>query len=738
VNFLQKNLTNFISAGMFNFGTSSSSTLNVNQDTKQPGNLSFGSLNLSTGDSQGFNVFSSCMPTLDMVFKRDNVQPANNQLVDSNLMFDFRQPKVNNPPIQPPVATLAMTSDSTCPATPEPQPPCALEPSSDPARLAEYISKYAQTVGSSLSTAVIRKEVCTNPIIKRFSHSLISSDNSRVYGLLNTSTGATLLTVDIAHRNQVSKQRLDITDYITELIVDPFDNNLILFSQSSMIVHLLNRSTGKVINSYSHTFSYYPYFSQLHRKTYLFLLMPNEAIAGIAIYILDLKTQNLHQCPVPIFTFEFLDKEVCRLADSDTYSFSSTDVTRAYICPFGASTDCLNMSSSNQLPQSQSFLFEESVFYVGLELLLPSNEVALVHSMVGPILLEPIKQRIASLSKIKASDSIKMISSDNFSVDFYLVQQIQSLVISREEPKHLIGIIPVAVCSLDDDVYSHFFLCMSWAGKQTSASLYELCGAENFLYECNHPITISLQDALCSYKDEAICIHRVTTFRSSFNTNGIGAKILLLGTKTIEDTLHEFTVTVFNVASASLEETAVTIQGDFPVLLGYDPTHHFILCASGTLASISILRMTSQPPVAYDPLVFNHSTTQISTSLPQQITNWLSRLSANKLFEESLAYLKSTPVTQIDPDTLNAKLTSLNEVIIAVLSHSFPGESSLIKALLKTTESLLGQIFKNNNLLLQAMQQIDTNLVQLSCECISNSSSIVAKNINDDTISSYL
>lgn len=146
--------------------------------------------------------------------------------------------------------------------------------------------------------------------------------------------------------------------------------------------------------------------------------MPNEAIAGIAIYILDLKTQNLHQCPVPIFTFEFLDKEVCRLADSDTYSFSSTDVTRAYICPFGASTDCLNMSSSNQLPQSQSFLFEESVFYVGLELLLPSNEVALVHSMVGPILLEPIKQRIASLSKIKASDSIKMISSDNFSVDF--------------------------------------------------------------------------------------------------------------------------------------------------------------------------------------------------------------------------------------------------------------------------------------------------------------------------------
>lgn len=126
----------------------------------------------------------------------------------------------------------------------------------------------------------------------------------------------------------------------------------------------------------------------------------------------------------------------------------------------------------------------------------------------------------------------------------------------------------MAVCSLDDDVYSHFFLCMSWAGKQTSASLYELCGAENFLYECNNPITISLQDALCSYKDEAICIHRVTAFRSSFNTNGIGAKILLLGTKTIEDTLHEFTVTVFNVASASLEETAVTIQEISPSCLG--------------------------------------------------------------------------------------------------------------------------------------------------------------------------
>ncbi|EFO62341.1 Hypothetical protein GLP15_603 [Giardia lamblia P15] len=722
---------------MFNFGTNSSSTLNVNQDIKQPGNLSFGNLNLSTGDSQGFSVFSSCMPTLDMVFKRDNVQPANNHLVDSNLMFDFRQPKVNNLPAQPPMTTLTMSSDSAFPASPGPQPPHVSESFSDPANLTDYISKYAQTVGSSLSTTVVKREICTNPIIKKYSHSLISSDNSHVYGLLNTSTGAILLTVNVAHGNQASKQELNITDYITDILVDPFDDNLVLFSQSSMTVYILNRFTGQVINSYPHTLSYYSYFSQLYKKTYLFLLMPNEAIAGIAIYILDLKTQKLHQCPVPIFTFEFLDREVCRLTDNKTYSFSSTDVTRAYICPFGASTDCLDASLLNQPPQPQSFLFEESVFYVGLELLLPSNKVALVHSMVGPLLLEPVKQRVASLSKIKASDSIKMISSDNFSVDFYLVQQIQSLIISDEEPRYLIDIIPVAVCSIDDDVYSHFFLCMSWASKQTSTSLYELCGAESFLYECNNPITISIQDALFSYKDETICIHRVMAFRNHFNTSG-GAQMLLLGIKTIEDTLHEFMVIVFNVANASLEQTAVTIQGDFPVLLGYDPIHHFILCASGTFSSISILHMTSQPPINYDPLAFSHSTTQISKSSLQQVTNWLSRFSTKKFFEDSLIYLKSTPVAQIDPDTLNAKLISLNEAIVAVLSHSFPGESSLIKTLLKTTEGLLKQIFKNNNLLLQAMQQINMNLVQLSSECISNSSTVVTTNSNDDTISSYL
>lgn len=729
---------------MPSFGANFFSTPGTNQDANQSGKLSFESLNFSAGDSQSSNVFSSCMPTLDMVFKRDDVQPVKNQLVDSNLMFDFRQPKTSSLPTQPPLANSTVSFTPPQQSSPAPKqesgPPQVLKPLSDPAKLTEYASNYAQTVGSHLSTVATQREICTNPVIKQFAHSLLTSDGSHIYVLLNTSIGVILLTINVAHGNSTSRQVLDLADYITNITIDPFDDYLVLFSQPSTTIYILNRSTAQVIDTHLHVLSYYSYFSHIHKKTYLLFLVPNELTAGINIHILDLKTQGIHQCPVPIFAFDYLDKEIRRLTSDGMYSFSSTDVMRAHIYPFGTSMD---ISISSQTHQAQSFQFEESVFYVGLELLLPSAKLILIHSMVGPILLEPVNQRIASLQTVKASDSIKMVSSDSFSVDFYLVQPIQSLVISTEEPAFLTDITPIAICSPDDDVHSHFFLCMCWTGKRSSVSLHELCGAELFLYECNSPITLSLQDRLFSYDYIDIHLYRVMAFRGSSNTSGIGAQVLLLGTKTTENNVHEFVHIVLNVVSASLEETTTIIQGNFPILLGYDPCHQFILCASSTSDSMSIFHKTSQPSVNQEfvskgpeSLLFSQATSQLTTSR-QSAMDWLSQVSSKQLFEDSLAYLKNTPINQMDPTLLGAKLKSLNERITAVLSHSFPGEVSSMKTLLRTTESLLRQIFKNNSLLLQAMQQISTNFTQLSREYIFDSGSITKSN-NDDTTSSYL
>lgn len=737
---------------MSNFGLSFFGTSNDNQNAKPQSNLSFENLNLSTDGSQNSNVFSSCMPTLNMVFGQNTVQPAKNQLVDSKLMFNFRQPKSNNLPAQPlstpPAVPVPSKLELELDLDLEPEPEPEQKRPSESSELIDYISSYTKALNSSLSTVVINEEICTNPVVKRFSHSLLSSYYSHIYSSINTSTGVTLLTIDVAHSNQLSKQQLNISDYVTDLTVDPFDDNLILFSQLSKAAYILNRVNKQVITSYSHVLAYYPYYSYFYRKTYIFLLMVDEAISGVNILILDMKTRNLHRCPTPIFTFDFLDREVRKLINDETYSFSSVDVMRAYICPFGASTDiCLDAPTSDNIHQSQAIQFEESVFYAGLEIMAKHNKTVLIHSIIGPILLEPLGPRIPSLSKIKASDSIKMISADNFSVDFYMVQSIQSLVIVDEDSVPIVGITPVAVCSSDDDVYSHFFLCICWGGKKMSTSLYELRGAETFLYECNNSIDISLQDAVFSYGNEATCIHHVTALRNGpFNTNGVGTKILLLGTKIVENTTHEFTQTILNVANASLEETSVIKQGDFPIILGYDPCHQFMLCASSTSKTVSIFYKISQPTINHDSILskglefslVNQSTSHLSTASHQLNTQWLSRLSTNKLFDDSLVYLKNTPVNQMDPNVLGAKLKSLNDVIIAVLSHSFPGEESPIGSLLKTTESLLRNIFNNNNLLLQLMKQIGENLVQLSCESVPNNNSCSASmTSNNNFMGSY-
>lgn len=715
---------------------------NNSQDTKQHSNLSFGNLNLSTDAFQNSNVFSSCMPTLNMVFGQDVVQPAKNQLVDSNLMFDFRQNKGNNISAQP------MLPSSTI--LPKSEPESEQEMPSESSNLLTHMSNYTKALNSSLFTAIINREICHNPIIKQFSHSLLSSDCHHIYGILNTTTGVILLTIDIAHGNQLTKQKLDISDYITDVIVDPFDDNLILFSQQSTTLYIMNRFTKQAIRSYPHIIAYYPYYSHLQRMTYLFLLTVSEATAGIGINIVDMKAFNIHQCPTLIFSFDSLDRDIRKLLNDDVYSFSTVDIMRAYLCPFGASIDtCADTPVSGQIHQQQSFQFEETVFYVALDIVTPSNKAILVHSIVGPILLEPINQRIHSLSKIKASDSIKMISSDNFSVDFYLVKPIQSLLISDKGAAHIIGITPVVVCSSDDDVYSHYFLYICWGGVKMSTSLYELSGAEMFLYECDIPITISLQDAVFTHKDEGVCIYYLTALRSEpFNTNGVGAKVISLGTKTTDDMVHEFKQTVLDVASASLEETTFTMQGDSPIILGYDHSHQYCLCTSSTYKTVSILYRTCKPAINHDfilskgidPLLLSQLSSQrpTTTTTLQSCTQWLSKLSTNKLFDDVLGYLKTTPITQMDPDVLSAKLKYLNEAIIAVLSYSFSGETSPIKALLKETEDLLHKALKNTDLLLQSMHQIGMNLTQLSREYIlRNKPDSISVSNTDTTMSSY-